>query len=186
MALGRPAWAEARATLQRLLSADEGVLRDDAPLRAAALVPQAQATMHLPAAVGDYTDFYCSREHATNCGAMFRGRENALNPNWCAGGGAGAALPQGCSRLAAALPAAALIARLPLPGQWPLCVCLFPGRLHLPVGYHGRASSLVVSGTPVRRPCGQVQAGGGPPTLQPTGALDYELEVVSGCAVEWL
>ncbi len=39
--------------------------------------------MHLPAVVGDYTDFYASREHATACGEMFRGRENALNPNWC-------------------------------------------------------------------------------------------------------
>lgn len=136
MALGRPAWVEARATLQRLLSPGEGALRDDAALRAAALLPQAQATMHLPAAVGDYSDFYCSREHATNCGAMFRGRENALNPNW----------------------------------------------LHLPVGYHGRASSLVASGTPVRRPCGQAQAGADPPVLRPTAALDYELEMASGLA----
>ena len=34
--------------------------------------------------IGDYTDFYCSKEHATNVGALFRGRDNALNPNWCA------------------------------------------------------------------------------------------------------
>ena len=39
--------------------------------------------MHLPADIGDYTDFYASREHATACGEMFRGRENALHPNWC-------------------------------------------------------------------------------------------------------
>ena len=39
--------------------------------------------MHLPAAIGDYTDFYLSREHATNCGTMLRGAQNALNPNWC-------------------------------------------------------------------------------------------------------
>ena len=39
--------------------------------------------MLLPVAVGDYTDFYASREHATNVGAMFRSPENALNPNWC-------------------------------------------------------------------------------------------------------
>ena len=38
--------------------------------------------MHLPADIGDYTDFYASREHATACGEMFRGRENALHPNW--------------------------------------------------------------------------------------------------------
>ena len=82
MALGPPAWREARATLQRLLSTGEGALRDDAPLRADALVGAADVTLHLPAAIGDYTDFYCSREHATNVGAMFRGRENALQPNW--------------------------------------------------------------------------------------------------------
>ena len=62
--------------------------------------------------LGDYTDFYCSREHATNVGTMFRGKENALNPNW----------------------------------------------LHLPVGYHGRASSIVISGTEIRRPNGQTCA----------------------------
>ncbi len=39
--------------------------------------------MHLPIDVGDYTDFYCSREHATTVGAMYRGRENALQANWC-------------------------------------------------------------------------------------------------------
>ena len=43
---------------------------------------QEDVRMHLPAVIGDYTDFYCSREHATNCGIMFRGRDNALNPNW--------------------------------------------------------------------------------------------------------
>ena len=82
MALGRPAWAEARATLQRLLSAAEPALRDDAALHSQALVPRREARLHLPAAVGDYTDFYASREHATNIGVMFRGRDNALQPNW--------------------------------------------------------------------------------------------------------
>jgi hypothetical protein len=38
--------------------------------------------MHMPASVGDYTDFYLSREHATNCGTMLRGPNNALSPNW--------------------------------------------------------------------------------------------------------
>lgn len=74
---------EARVTLQRLLSPSEGTLRDDTAVRRQALVSQADVTMHLPAAVGDYTDFYASREHATNLGAMFRGREQALQPNWC-------------------------------------------------------------------------------------------------------
>ncbi len=43
---------------------------------------QADVTMRLPAAIGDYTDFYASRCHAANVGAMFRGPANALNPNW--------------------------------------------------------------------------------------------------------
>ena len=38
--------------------------------------------MELPAVIGDYTDFYSSREHATNVGTMFRGKDNALQPNW--------------------------------------------------------------------------------------------------------
>ncbi|KAI7844294.1 hypothetical protein COHA_002092 [Chlorella ohadii] len=138
MALGRPAWAEARATLLRLLSADEGVLRDDVALRSRLLLPRSEVRMHLPAAIGDYTDFYASREHATNIGIMFRGRENALQPNW----------------------------------------------LHLPVGYHGRASSIVVSGTDVRRPRGQVVRGTAQPpvpSFEASAALDYELEV--GCFI---
>lgn len=145
MALGPPAWQEARTTLQRLLSGEEGALRDSCTLRSAALVPMSSAFMHLPAAIGDYTDFYASREHATNVGAMFRGQANALQPNW----------------------------------------------LHLPVGYHGRASSIVVSGTCVRRPWGQVLPPAQPeaaaaapaaaPAFQPSAALDYELEM--GCFI---
>ncbi|PRW58964.1 fumarylacetoacetase [Chlorella sorokiniana] len=138
MALGRPAWAEARATLLHLLSAGEGTLRDDTVLRSRVLLPASEVRMHLPAAIGDYTDFYASREHATNIGIMFRGRENALQPNW----------------------------------------------LHLPVGYHGRASSIVLSGTDVRRPRGQVVRGTAQPQVpafEPSAALDFELEM--GCFI---
>src|SRR5262245_30640192 len=70
-ALGRPAWAEARAAVSRLLRADEPALRDDASLREHALVPMNEVEMLLPAEVGDYTDFYSSREHASNVGSMF-------------------------------------------------------------------------------------------------------------------
>uniref|UniRef100_A0A9L0SUH4 Fumarylacetoacetase n=1 Tax=Equus caballus TaxID=9796 RepID=A0A9L0SUH4_HORSE len=111
MGLGQAAWKEARGFLQNLLSASQARLRDDTELRKHAFTPQASATMHLPATIGDYTDFYSSWQHATNVGIMFRGKENALVPNW----------------------------------------------LHLPVGYHGRASSVVVSGTPIRRPVGQMR-----------------------------
>lgn len=45
---------------------------------------QDEVEMHLPVSIGDYTDFYLSREHATNCGTMLRGATHALSPNWCA------------------------------------------------------------------------------------------------------
>jgi len=132
MALGKPAWDRVRARLQEVLSADgDGALREDAALRERAIVPLADVAMHLPAEIGDYTDFYSSRQHATNVGTMFRGADNALMPNW----------------------------------------------LHLPVGYHGRASSVVVSGTPVARPSGQTRSEGAPPVFGPSRRLDIELEL---------
>ncbi|HMP03098.1 MAG TPA: fumarylacetoacetase [Gemmatales bacterium] len=132
MAQGKPAWKATRAALTQLLSAEEPTLRDQADLRARALVPQAEADMLLPCAIGDYTDFYSSREHATNVGIMFRGKENALMPNW----------------------------------------------LHLPVGYHGRASSVVLSGTDLHRPSGQVNPTDAPqPSFGPSRSLDFELEM---------
>ncbi|KAG5462338.1 MAG: hypothetical protein BJ554DRAFT_5348 [Olpidium bornovanus] len=85
MALGKPAWTAARNRVQNLLSADEPALRDDAALRSKVLLPMSSAAMHLPVEIGDYTDFYASREHATNVGIMFRGKENALMPNWSVG-----------------------------------------------------------------------------------------------------
>lgn len=136
MALGRPAWREARRVIQHLLEAETPSLRDNPALREAALIPQAAADMRLPAAIGDYTDFYSSREHATNVGTMFRGPENALMPNW----------------------------------------------LHLPIGYHGRASSIVVSGTDLRRPWGQSKPADAPrPAFGPSRSLDFELEM--GCLI---
>lgn len=135
MALGPARWSALRSALQRLLAAQEGALRDSAALREAVLVPQANARMHLPAAIGDYTDFYCSLEHATNCGVMFRGSDNPLQPNW----------------------------------------------RHLPVAYHSRSSSIVVSGSDVRRPWGQVHTTPGQgPQFQPSARLDFELELVGG------
>ena len=110
-------------------------IRDNPALRGAVLTPLTDCTMHLPAAIGDYTDFYSSREHATNVGIMFRGKENALQPNW----------------------------------------------LHLPVGYHGRASSVFLSGTDIVRPSGQLQKDGTYPrqgsVYGPCKLLDFELEV---------
>jgi fumarylacetoacetase len=82
MALGRPAWQEARSTLQQVLSDSCPTVRDNNDLRLRCLIPIQQITMHMPAQIGDYTDFYASKEHATNVGIMFRGKENALMPNW--------------------------------------------------------------------------------------------------------
>jgi fumarylacetoacetase len=82
MSLPRAAWLEARKTIRELLSKDSSKLRDNAQLRSKAFVPQSAATLHLPAEIGDYTDFYSSIQHATNIGILFRGKENPLLPNW--------------------------------------------------------------------------------------------------------
>lgn len=82
MSLGRPAWQETRTRLIEILSAQSPILRDNTELRSKALIESSKCTMHLPANIGDYTDFYSSRQHATNVGTMFRGKENALMPNW--------------------------------------------------------------------------------------------------------
>ena len=84
MALGRPAWTEARATISHLLRADVATLRDNKTVRSRALIENVPPVveMLLPVEIGDYTDFYSSREHATNVGTMLRGADNALQPNW--------------------------------------------------------------------------------------------------------
>jgi len=130
MSLGPSAWAEARLCIQRFLSGRESILRDNYSLRNRSIIPQTRVNMHLPASIGDYTDFFCSLQHAENCGLIFRGPENPLQPNW----------------------------------------------KHMPVGYHGRSSSIVVSGTDVRRPWGQTSSG----KFQPSERVDFELEMVSG------
>jgi len=122
----------ARLLIHGLLREQEPTLRDDPVLRGRALLPIESVTMGVPVVIGDYTDFYASREHATNVGIMFRGKENALMPNW----------------------------------------------LHLPVGYHGRASSIIVSEEPVTRPVGQtLPAGAEEPVFGPCRLMDFELEM---------
>ena len=88
-------------------------------------------TLHLPARIGDYTDFYAGIQHATNVGTLFRA-DNPLMPNY----------------------------------------------KHVPIGYHGRASSIVPSGTALRRPQGQRKPGSATePSFGPSRNLDYELEL---------
>ncbi|MGR3710043.1 MAG: fumarylacetoacetase [Alterinioella nitratireducens] len=128
MALGPEAWHGFRQALIVLLGEKTGMDRRAEPF----LVPMADATMHMPFDVAEYTDFYAGKNHAVNVGTMFRGAENALPPNW----------------------------------------------LHIPIGYNGRASSVVVSGTDVRRPWGQLK---GPdmeaPIWAPCKRFDLELEM---------
>lgn len=133
MGAGRQVWTEFRNTLKRILSVEEQCLQGDVQLKQHAIIPASKVTMHLPAQIGDYTDFYSSRNHATNVGTMFRGKDNALQPNW----------------------------------------------LHLPVGYHGRASSVVVSGTPIKRPVGQIlpTPTATTPIFAPCRLMDFELEM---------
>jgi fumarylacetoacetase len=132
MALGPKLWTRTRARISELLRDDNPELRDNDELRQRALVPMANVRLHLPFAVAGYTDFYSSKEHATNVGTMFRDKTNPLLPNW----------------------------------------------LHIPIGYNGRASTVVVSGTKVRRPRGQLK----PPNVElpsfgPCKRLDFELEM---------
>ncbi|HMQ42122.1 MAG TPA: fumarylacetoacetase [Paracoccus sp. (in: a-proteobacteria)] len=122
IALGRDRWAAIRAALSALLAEDGN---RDTPT-----VAMADATLHLPIRVTEYTDFYASKNHAFNVGVLFRGPENAL------------------------------------PAQW----------THMPIGYNGRASSVVVSGTDVIRPMGQLKTDAGP-VWAPCQRLDLELEM---------
>ncbi|XP_057960727.1 fumarylacetoacetase isoform X2 [Malania oleifera] len=134
LGMGRPAWKEARATIQKLLSSNEPLLRDNANLRQKALVAMNKVQMLVPIAIGDYTDFFSSMHHAKNCGTIFRGPENPIPTNW----------------------------------------------FHLPIAYHGRASSIVISGTNIIRPRGQgYPTGNSPPYFGPSTKLDFELEMAA-------
>lgn len=128
MEQGPAVWTALRNRLTDLLS-------DGAPEKAKVeplLVAMSDATLHMPMAVSEYTDFYAGRHHATNVGTMFRGAENALPPNW----------------------------------------------LHIPIGYNGRASSVVVSGTDIRRPWGQLKSPDhDKPAFMPCRRFDIELEM---------
>jgi len=125
---GPAVWAALRARLTELLGEGSPDQAKVEPM----LVPIADAELHMPMMVPEYTDFYAGRHHATNVGTMFRGAENALPPNW----------------------------------------------LHIPIGYNGRASSVVVSGTDIRRPWGQLKSPDHDlPAFLPCRRFDIELEM---------
>ena len=124
---GPAVWAALRERLTALLR--EGAPEQDKlePL----LVAQADAELHMPIAVAEYTDFYAGMQHAKNMGAILRGSPD-------------------------------------LPANW----------LHIPIGYNGRASSVVVSGTEIHRPNGQTKAPDAEmPSFGPSKRLDIELEM---------
>ncbi|SHJ65395.1 fumarylacetoacetase [Flavobacterium haoranii] len=128
---GKKTWRLVRNRLAELFDAENPKLRDNKEHRDIILFDVSEIEMLLPVQIGDYTDFYSSKEHATNVGKMFRDPENALLPNW----------------------------------------------LHIPVGYHGRSSTIVPSGVPVRRPNGQtLPAGETQPIFGPSKLVDFELE----------
>ncbi len=128
MELGPDTWARFRTDLTALLAEGTDRRADIEPH----LVRQADATLYMPFAVAEFTDFYAGRNHATNVGTMFRGPENALPPNW----------------------------------------------LHIPIGYNGRASSVVVSGTDFHRPWGQLKSPDHDmPAFLPSRRFDFELEM---------
>ncbi|WP_400082149.1 fumarylacetoacetase [Yoonia sp. R78084] len=127
MELGPRVWANLRARLQEMLAEGSGDQATITPY----LVPQADAQLHMPFMVSEYTDFYAGRQHAENMGAILRGSPD-------------------------------------LPANW----------LHIPIGYNGRASSVVVSGTEITRPNGQSKAPDADmPSFGPSKRLDIELEM---------
>jgi fumarylacetoacetase len=137
-ALGRPVHRTVRNHLQEVFAEQTKypqLLKENDSLRKSSILSRSDVHMHLPMQIGDYTDFYAGKNHAFNVGCLFRGPDNALQPNYT----------------------------------------------HLPVGYHGRASSVVVSGTPIKRPNGQIlenpAADPKVPIFSPCRRLDIELEL---------
>ncbi|MEO1436433.1 MAG: fumarylacetoacetase [Bacteroidota bacterium] len=132
LAQGKDVTRAIRRQVVTIFTEDHAALRENWAHREAILFPSEEVELLLPVNIKDYTDFYSSRQHATNVGKMFRDPENALLPNW----------------------------------------------LHLPVGYHGRASSIVVSGTPITRPKGQtIPVDSKQPVFGASRLLDFELEM---------
>ncbi|MGI9545624.1 MAG: fumarylacetoacetase, partial [Flavobacteriaceae bacterium] len=129
---GKKTWRLVRNRISELFEENNPVLRDQKDHREAVLFSLSEVEMKLPVQIGDYTDFYSSKEHATNIGTMFRDPENALMPNW----------------------------------------------LHIPVGYHGRSSTIIPSGTAIKRPKGQtLPKNAKEPVYGPSKMVDFELEM---------
>jgi fumarylacetoacetase len=128
---GKKTWRLVRDRIGDIFDSENPLLRDNVNHCEIIIFKMEEVEMQLPVLIGDYTDFYSSKEHATNVGKMFRDPDNALLPNW----------------------------------------------LHIPVGYHGRSSTIVPSGIPVYRPMGQtLPIGETTPVFGPSRSIDFELE----------
>jgi fumarylacetoacetase len=131
MSKGKLGTRELRNRISSLLDTNNQELQQNKHHAEQVLIPNKSVIMQMPVKIGDYTDFYSSREHATNVGTMFRDPNNALLPNW----------------------------------------------LWIPVGYHGRASSVILSGVDIHRPKGQIKPDPNQdPIYAPCRNLDFELE----------
>lgn len=131
MKKGKKSTRDLRNRISKLLDSNHDHLQKNEHHVDQVLFPIEQVTMCMPVQIGDYTDFYSSREHATNVGTMIRDPKNALMPNW----------------------------------------------LWIPVGYHGRASSIILSGQSIFRPKGQIKPNPEEnPIFAPCRNLDFELE----------
>jgi fumarylacetoacetase len=131
MSLDRHDASALRLAVADVLDADSDRGGRAAKVRDRILVPMADVVVHLPAEIGDYSDFYASIHHATNVGTMLR-PENPLLPNY----------------------------------------------KYVPIGYHGRASSIVPTASYIKRPAGQTRDDpSAPPVFGPSKRLDYELEI---------
>ena len=131
MKKGKLATRDLRNRISNLLDTNNQELQQNKHHAEQVLIPNKSVIMQMPVKIGDYTDFYSSREHATNVGTMFRDPNNALLPNW----------------------------------------------LWIPVGYHGRASSVILSGVDIHRPKGQIKPDPNEnPIYAPCRNLDFELE----------
>ncbi len=129
---GRTTWRLVRNRIANIFDIENSKLKENKEHKNKILFNIKDIEMLLPVDIGDYTDFYSSKEHATNVGTMFRDPDNALLPNW----------------------------------------------LHIPIGYHGRSSSIIVSGTKIRRPHGQtIPNNASQPVFGPSKLVDFELEM---------
>ncbi|MGB5227509.1 MAG: fumarylacetoacetase [Eudoraea sp.] len=129
---GHKTWRLVRNRISEIFDITNPILEKNQEHRNIVLFTMDEIEMQLPVQIGDYTDFYSSKEHATNIGSMFRDPENALLPNW----------------------------------------------LHIPIGYHGRSSTIIASGNNIRRPMGQtLPKGASEPEFGPSKMVDFELEM---------